>query len=92
MPVKVHCTAAKGKRCKGNLRLVVKLNGTNIPNTSQAFVVPSKKTRTFHLQATGAQLQIFLTSGTRDAIVKVKEKKPHPLPVHSAIVTVHVPR
>jgi hypothetical protein len=91
VPVKVHCAAAEGRRCKGNLRLVVKFNGTNIPNTRQAFAVRGQKSKTFHLQATGRQLELFLQAGTRDAIVKVKEKKPHPLPVHSAIVTVHVP-
>jgi hypothetical protein len=91
VPVKVHCAAAAGTRCKGNLLLVVKFNGTKIPNTKQRFVVGGKKSRTFHLQATAGQIELFVTSGTRDATVKVKEKKPHLLPVHSAIVTVHAP-
>jgi len=91
VPVKIHCAAAAGSQCKGNLRLVVKVNGAGNPNTKQPFVVRGKKSKTFHLQATGSQLELFLVAGTRDAIVKVKEKEPHLLPVHSAIVTVHVP-
>ncbi len=92
VPVKIHCAAAHGSRCTGTLRLVINFNGTKVPNTPQGFAVAGKKTKTFHLQATGDQLQIFLSAGVRDAIVKVKEKKPHRLPAHSSIVTVHVPR
>lgn len=91
VPVKVHCAAAEGNRCKGTLRLVVKLNGTNISNSKQGFVVRGKKNKMFHLQATGSQLELFMQAGTRDAIVKVKEKKPLLLAVHSAVVAVHVP-
>jgi hypothetical protein len=91
LPIKIHCAAAHGRQCKGNLRLVVKVNGTAISNTKRAFVVGGKKTKTFRLQATGNQVELFLQAGTRDASVKVREKKPRSLPVHSAVVSVHVP-
>jgi hypothetical protein len=91
VPIKLHCAAAAGKRCKGNLLLVVKFNGANITNTKQVFVVGGRKSRTFHLQATNGQVELFVTGGVRDAIVKIKEKEPQLLPAHSALVTVHVP-
>lgn len=91
VPIKVHCAAAHGRQCKGNLRLVVKVNGSAISNTKQAFAVRGKKTKTVRLQATGNQAELFLQAGTRDATVKVREQNPHVLPVHSAVVTVHVP-
>jgi hypothetical protein len=92
VPVKVHCAAAKAKSCKGSLRLVVEaVPGSSVSSLRQAFVVLGGKTRTVRIQAAGTQIERLLQAGTLPGVIKVKERKPRSVPVHSSPITLHAP-
>jgi hypothetical protein len=92
VPVKVHCVASKAKRCKGSLRLVVEVvPGSSVSSLRQGFVVPGGGTKTVRIQAAGTQIERLLQAGTLAGVVKVKERKPRSVPVHSSSITLHAP-
>jgi len=92
VPVKVHCAAPKAKTCKGSLRLVVEVvPGSSVSSFRQSYVVPGRKTTTVRIQAAGTQIERLLQAGTLAGDIKVKERKPRAIPVHSSPVTLHAP-
>jgi hypothetical protein len=92
VPVTVHCGAPKAKSCKGSLRLVVEVvPGSTISSFRQAFAVPGGKTRTVRIQAAGTQIERLLQAGTLPGEIKVKERKPRSVPVHSSAINLHAP-
>lgn len=92
VPVKVHCAAPKAKACKGSLRLVVEVvPGSSASSFRQAYAVPGGKTRTVRIQAAGTQIERLLQAGTLPGEIKVKERKPRAIPVHSSPITLHAP-
>ncbi len=92
VPVKVQCAAPKAKTCKGSLRLVVEfVPGSSVSSFRQAYAVPGGKTRTVRVQAAGTQIERLLQAGTLPGEIKVKERKPRAIPVHSSPITLHAP-
>ena len=92
VPVKVHCAAPKAKSCKGSLRLVVEVvPGSSVSSFRQTYGVPGGKTRTVRVQASGTQIERLLQAGTLDGEIKVKERKPRAIPVHSSPVALRAP-
>lgn len=92
VPVKVHCGAPSTSHCTGNLRLVSKLSPGNIVSSFRhGFTVRGGHTRTIRIQAAGPQIERVLQVGSLKGTVKIKEKKPRAVPVHSSPITVHRP-
>jgi hypothetical protein len=92
IPVTVHCAASKAKRCKGSVRVVTEVvPGTSISSLRQGFVVPGGRTKTIRIQAAGTQIERLLQAGTLAGVIKVKERKPRSIPVHSSPITLRAP-
>jgi hypothetical protein len=92
IPVKVHCAAPKAKRCKGNLRLVTEVvPGSIVSSYRQAYDVRGGRTATIRIQAAGTQIERLLQAGSLAGTIKVKERKPRSLSVHTSQIVLHAP-